>query len=320
MIGKDIRDTFFDTLYEDALKDKDVMIITADADAFGLRQFKENIPDRFINIGVTEQNMINVAAGMSTRRKSVFVYAIIPFVTMRCYEQIKFNLSGMNLPVNIVGVGTGFSFGFDGPSHHGINDISIMRSVPNMQIFNPCDEMSTIASYNLMKLGRGPSYIRLDKGQFDDVYEWDEIFTDSEKIPVSKNNFQKFKYLTPYENSDILVVSTGYTTHLVKKYIDTFQDESANVSFIDVYQIKNFPHINFKRYEHVVVIEEHCKTGGLFSIISEQITNNGDNVKVHSISALDAEHLVYGDREYLLELNGITVKNLSKLIKRINYV
>jgi len=319
---KDIRDAFFDMLYEDALKDKDIIVITADADAFGLRQFKKNISDRFINIGVTEQNMINVAAGMAMRNKKVFVYGIIPFITMRCYEQIKFNLSGMNLPVKIVGVGTGFSFGFDGPSHHGINDIAIMRSVPNMQIFNPCDETSTVASYKLMKLSDSPSYIRLDKGKYEDIYTNDAVSKIPEdkiillKAYTEKNEFKTYKFLTDNDVGKILVISTGYATHIVKKYIETSQSNIDDISFMDIYQIKTFPYENLDMYEHIIVIEEHCKTGGLYNIVLEKAASNINKPNVHSISLMDAEHLIYGDRKFLLEKNGITVKNLAKNIDK----
>jgi len=312
-MGKDIRDVFFDELYKSAVIDKKIIVITADADAFGLQQFKENIPDRFINIGVAEQNMINVAAGLALRGKKVFVYSIIPFITMRCFEQIKFNLSGMNLDVVIVGVGTGFSFGFDGPSHHGIIDISIMRSIPNMEIYNPCDENSTINSFHSAYRSITPTYIRLDKGQFDDIYKFEEL-SKAEDRYIYNHDIVEYKYLTENRNSNILVISTGYTTHVVKEYIKQCPKEIKNISFIDVYKLKEFPDINLKNYKHIIVVDENSWSGGLFTIICENVAINGYNTRVHPITALGIEYLIYGDRKYLLEKNNITSKKIQEVI------
>ena len=165
----DIRDAFFDELYLLGKKDSSVIVISDDLDAWGLRKFKEDFPERFINIGVAEQNMIDVAAGLASCGKKVFVYGICSYVTARCLEQIKFSVCSMNLPVVIIGVGAGFSFSFDGPSHHGIHDVGIMRMMPEITIYNPIDAESTVASARMAYTQKIPAYIRLDKGIFPDL-------------------------------------------------------------------------------------------------------------------------------------------------------
>jgi len=139
----DIRDAFFDEIYKCAAKDKNVIFIAADMDAFSLRKYKKDLPDQYINIGVAEQNMIAVAAGLALCGKKVFLYAIIPFITFRCLEHIKVNICSMNLPVAIIGVGSGLSFGFDGPTHHAVQDIAVMRVLPEIEILNPSDSASS---------------------------------------------------------------------------------------------------------------------------------------------------------------------------------
>ena len=109
-MGIDIRDAFFDEIYDIASKDKNVIFITADADAFSLRRYKRDFPEQFINVGVAEQNMVLIAAGLALSGKKVFVYSIIPFITMRCYEHIKANICSMDLDVTIIGCGAGLSF------------------------------------------------------------------------------------------------------------------------------------------------------------------------------------------------------------------
>ena len=136
MSGIDIRDAFFDSFYELGAADESVVFLSSDMDAFSLRKFKNDFPERFVNVGVAEQNMVNVAAGLAIAGKKVFCYGIGAFVTMRCYEQIKVNLCSNNLNVNIIGAGAGFSFGHDGPTHHGLQDVALMRVLPEMSIID----------------------------------------------------------------------------------------------------------------------------------------------------------------------------------------
>src|SRR5687767_11856912 len=113
----DMRDAFFEELFQIALKDRDVVVLMADQGAMTFKKFEEKIPNQLINVGIAEQNMISVAAGLALSGKKVFVHAIANFTTIRCYEQIKVDLSIMNLPVTIAGIGGGFAYGSDGPTH-----------------------------------------------------------------------------------------------------------------------------------------------------------------------------------------------------------
>ena len=153
-----------------ACQDKDLVFITADADAFSLRKFKNDFPDRFVNVGVAEQTMVLLATGLAMCGKNVFIYSIIPFITQRALEHIKVNICSMNLPVTIVGCGAGLSFGFDGPTHHATQDISAMRSLPDMQILSPCDARSSSMCAEIAHKSNQPTYVRLDKGKFEEVY------------------------------------------------------------------------------------------------------------------------------------------------------
>ena len=197
-MGVDIRDAFFDEIYDIASKDKDVIFITADADAFSLRKYKQDFPDQFINVGVAEQNMVLIATGLALSGKKVFIYSIIPFITMRCYEHIKANICSMDLDVTIIGCGAGLSFSKDGPTHHAIHDIGVMRVLPEMTILNPCDAESAKFSARYSYENKSPKYVRIDKGVFDDIYSFNEGM-DGIKV-VS-------------EVKDVTLISTGYMTH-----------------------------------------------------------------------------------------------------------
>ena len=172
----DIRDVFFDELYTYAKENKNIMVLSADMDAFSLRKIAKDMPDQYLNVGVSEQNMINVASGLALAGKIVFCYSIASFATMRCYEQIKVNLCSMNLPVIIVGAGAGFSFGFDGPTHHGLQDLSSMRLLPEMSIVDLSSNDIAKKSIEFAIFNNGPLYIRLDKGAFPDWYNKQDNF------------------------------------------------------------------------------------------------------------------------------------------------
>ena len=127
-----MRDALFNRLYEIAKNDKDVVIVSADMGAPALDRFRRDLSNQFINTGIAEQNTILVSAGLTLGNKKVFAYAIAPFITLRCYEQIKIELAAMNIPVTLIGVGAGFSYDDSGPTHHTLEDLSIMRVLPNI--------------------------------------------------------------------------------------------------------------------------------------------------------------------------------------------
>ena len=172
----DIRDAFFQKISNYALSDPDFIIITNDMEAFALEDFKSKHPDRFINSGVAEQNMVNVAAGLASAGKKVLIFGILSFISTRCFEQIKLNICGMNLPIIIVGIGPGLSFSYDGPTHHATNDITIMRQLPELRILNPNDENTAYVAAEIALNFLAPTYVRLDKGQFSsEIFDAKEV-------------------------------------------------------------------------------------------------------------------------------------------------
>ena len=143
-----MRDTFLESVYALMSKNKDIFFVTADFGSPVLDKIRSDCPDQFINVGIAEQNLINVSVGIALEGYKVFAYAIAPFITMRCYEQIRVNLALLSnirkLNVNLIGVGAGYSYPVSGPTHQCYEDISIMRTMPNMQIFSPRDRKSVV--------------------------------------------------------------------------------------------------------------------------------------------------------------------------------
>ena len=166
----DIRDAFFDALYEIALKDSKVVLLVADMGAFSLDRFRKDLPDQYYNVGIAEQNLINVATGLAIGGKKVFTYAIAPFIIQRCYEQLKVNLSAMNLPITVIGMGTGICYTNDGPTHHATQDVANIRALPNFNILSISDPFSAKQAIRIAYNNSQPTYIRLDKGNYNIIY------------------------------------------------------------------------------------------------------------------------------------------------------
>lgn len=293
----DIRDAFFDEIYKLGAEDRNVVFLTDDLDAFSLRKFKEDFPAQFINIGVAEQNMVNIAAGLATCGKKVFAYGIAPFVTMRCFEQIKVNLCSMNLPVTIIGVGAGFSFGFDGPTHHGTQDVSLMRSLPEITIYNPSDAAVASACAHLAYKSRGPVYVRLDKGKFPGLTKEGEDFSDGVRI------------VRPLRGTNI--VATGFMTAQALLVADELERKGVRVGVVDLYRLKPIPEAFVARVidpsKRIVTLEEHSLVGGLGSIVCEQVADHQRHVSVKRIGVKDRQFVEYGSREWFHTVNGLDV-------------
>lgn len=299
----DIRDAFFDEIYEIGKADRNMLFLTDDMDAFGLRKFVRDFPAQYFNVGVAEQNQINVAAGLTLSGKKVFVFGICSFMTMRCFEQIKFNFCGMNLPVVVVGIGAGFSFDSDGPALHGTQDIAIMRSLPEMTIYNPPDAMSASAVARLAYEKDGPSYIRLDKGVYPIIYE--------NKFELENG----FKVIRPVQAVNI--ISTGHMTAVSIKLAEELEKQGVNVGLIDLMRLKPVAPLFYKTIENsesLITIEENSLVGGLGSIVSELLSDNNSGIKLKRIGSQDKQFLVYGTRNWLQSLNGLTLPDLQETV------
>lgn len=302
----DIRDAFFDKIYDIASKDKNVIFMTADADAFSIRKYKKDFPNQFINVGVAEQNMIIVASGLALSGKKVFIYAIIPFITMRCYEHIKVNICSMNLPITIIGAGAGLSFGNDGPTHHAVQDISIMHTLPEMTILNPADSMSASVCAQLSYDSDSPIYVRLDKGIFPNIYDKNDNYSNGLKI---------IKKL-----SDINIVSTGFMTQQALKIADKLN--SINIGIVDLYRIKP---INEKllldivdRSRQLITIEENSIVGGIGSMLSNILVDNQRDTPLKRIAIADKQCFDYGNRDWLHKKYKIDIDSIVEYINKLN--
>lgn len=301
MESLDIRDALFNRFYEVAKADSRVVMLAADYDAFGLKKFKDEFPDRFVNAGVSEQNMINMAAGLAIRGKKVFCYSIAMFMVARCYEQLKLNLCSLNLPVSLIGGGVGFSFGFDGISHHAVNDIAIMRTLPEMQIFDCADTASAEFAIDAALSLKTPQYIRLDKGVFP-------------RLPLSDENRKTgFRVIAPL--SEFNIVTCGFMVQTALAISESLQKRGIRVGVVDTFRVAplsdQLASQVLSKSKAVFVVEENCKQGALGSAVGEMILEKDIRTKLVSFALPDKHFVEYGKREwfhkkYLLDEASLT--------------
>lgn len=288
------RDVFIDTIYEFAKKDKDVYFMSADLGAKALDRFREDLPKQFIHAGISEQNMIDVAAGLAQSGKKVYVYAMTPFITFRCYEQIKVVLGSMNLPVTIVGIGAGYSYDDAGPTHYAIEDISCMRVIPNIEILNPSDENSIVAAAKLSYEEPKFRYLRIDRKFLPNVYKEENILEGVCEISSGEK---------------VVLLTNGYMFQKAVEIKEILHDKGINLGLVDIFRIKPLNKEKLKeivqRYDKVVILEEHFLDGGLGSSVLEVLSDVGVLVPTLRLGIIDKYLFDNGGRDYIHKLSGI---------------
>ena len=304
---KTMRDVFFDRLYEIAKKDKNIILVCADMGAPSLDKFRKDLSSQFLNIGIAEQNMITVSSGLALSGKNVFAYAIMPFITLRCYEQIKIDMCAMNVPMTTVGVGAGFSYDDSGPTHHTTEDIAIMRCLPNITILNVTDNVMASACAEIAYRFDSPLYIRLDREPFQVLYKKDEDF--SKGLSCLR------------EGKDLCIVATGNMVHKALEVAEILEKHSIKVAVVDLYRLKP---INVKtllkfieQSEKIVTLEENLINGGIGSIIAEVLVDNNVTIPLKRIAIPDKYCYTYGGRECIRKTIGLDTNGVVKTILKL---
>lgn len=313
-IKKAMRDALIEQIYNRMHKDKSLFFVTADFGSPKLDKLKEEFKERFINVGIAEQNLINVATGLAIEGLTVYAYAIAPFLTMRAYEQIRNNLSLMSqikeFNINLIGVGAGLSYDVSGPTHHCLEDLSIIRTLPNIDVFSPSDWVLAERFLDYSINVKRPKYARFDSKPLPQIYE-DTIDIDLE------NGFYELA-----RGEKVCMVSTGFMTHRALKAVDRLKEESINIGLIDMFLLRPFNEGLFfeslSRYKFIVTIEEaFINKGGLDSLVSNLLESKDSNIRLKRIGFKDRHVFDIGGREHLHKLNALDEESIIKIVKEI---
>jgi transketolase len=305
ILDVDMRDAFFDEVYNIAKNDSHVIFLTGDMGAFSLDRFKKDLPNQYINMGAAEQNMVSVAAGLALGGKKVFIYSIVSFATMRCFEQIRVDLCCMRLPVTIVGTGSGVTYGSDGPTHHALQDVAIMRALPEMTIFNPSDAYLTQAVAKMALECLSPSYVRIEKGKLPAIYDKDKTDFSQGLAEIRSGN-------------DLLIIATGNMAHQALETAAILEEHSLSAAVMDLYRLKPLnAELLLKiidKSKHIVTLEENTIIGGLGSAVSEILSDHVRSNRLKRIAFPDQYCFESGDRASLQTLYGLASDSIAKSI------
>jgi len=309
---KTMRDALIEQIYNRMHENEAIFFVSADFGAPVLDKMREKFKDRFINVGIAEQNLINISTGLALEGFIVYAYAIAPFLTMRAYEQVRVNLSLSSqfkeINVNLIGVGAGVSYDVSGPTHHCFEDITIMRTLPNFIVFSPSDWMLSEGFVDFSINIRKPKYIRLD----------------GKPLPQIYNNVKRFNLENGFyeleKGKEICIVSTGYMTHKALKVAKELRKNKINIGVIDVFLLKpvneDLLFDSLKKYKFIVTIEEaFINKGGLDSLILHILKNKNSGIKLKNLGFKDEYVFKSGNRDYLYKLHGFDDENIIKIIK-----
>lgn len=305
-----MRDAFIGSLCERMKSDDRIFFLAADLGAPALDRMRSEFPGRFINVGIAEQNLINVASGLALEGFAVYTYAIAPFITMRAYEQVRVNLaiSSQIRPVNVtmIGLGGGVSYQVSGPTHHSLEDLAIMRLLPNVSVYCPSDWVTAAALVDRTRTDIGPKYIRFDGKALPALQEH-----------ISAGDMERgFRELT--QGSKVCIISTGYMTHRAI----AVAAEAGDVGVIDLFMLKPLDRDrlleNISRYRHVISIEEgFIGCGGLDSAIGALLTDARSPVTLDRIGFNDRYVFDLGSRDYLHGLSGMDNSSIAARVRKL---
>jgi transketolase len=300
-----MRDAFIRGLLEVAERDDRVMLLTADLGFKIFDRFAERFPGRFLNMGVAEANMAGVSAGLAMSGLRPFIYSIVPFVAMRCYEQIRDDICYHNVPVTIVGVGGGYSYGHCGPTHHALEDVALMRLLPNMTVIAPGDPAEVQLAVRASAQHSGPLYLRLGRAGDPAVHREAPAFAIGRAIVVR-------------EGKDCSIIATGGMLPVAVSAAEELRRGGIEAEVVSMHTVKpldeELVRERLQRRVPLFTLEEHFRTGGLGSAVAELAASSGAG-PVERLGVGDEFAHLSGNQEYLRAAQGLSAEQVAERIR-----
>ena len=297
-----MRANFFELLKEEMKNDKSLFLIIADQGLGLIEAIQEEFPDRFINVGIAEQNMIGVAAGLCNVGFRPFCYTISNFLTERSFEQIRNDICFHKYPITLIGASTGFDNGKLGPTHQIIDDIGCIKVLPNMNIYSPCSIKSISMIFEEIIKNKEPAYVRIGKGSYD--------------IEPIEDNINHM--VVKSDNSDILVITHGT---VLKNCVEAAKIDN-NFSIFCMNKIKPLDKEKikelFEKYSKIVVVEDHFVTSGLYNSLCQCLVEMQlQKTRLYSIGTPEKYENIVGDRDYFADRYGYSSLKISQFVSKI---
>ena len=300
-----MRDVLIQKIQQRAAIDSSIFFLTGDMGAPALDQFRDQLPNNMIHCGISEQHMISFAAGLALEGNLPFCFTLAPFVTARCYEQIKCSVAAMNQPVVLIGLGPGLSYADAGPTHYATEDIAIIDALPNFRIFTPADHISVDHLTERCFSERLPTYIRIDRDSIPPIY--------SENLDPSTFSGGCVELET---GTDACIISSGYALQRAKKTIQELGKHGKSIGLVDLFQpkplIENKLTKILKGYKKIIIIDEQSVPGGIASILLSHINTNQLSCSLLSIGLKKEFFFENGGRDFLLDQNGLEINGMVR--------
>ncbi len=299
---------FAEILLSLAKKDKNIVVVTSDSRGSGkLTNFGKELPDQIIEVGIAEQNLVAICAGLSAVGKKVFGVSPSSFLTARALEQIKNDIAYSNHPVTLVGISSGVSYGQLGSTHHSIHDVAVLRAINNLNIVIPCDNFETQEVIKSAVNYSEPLFIRFGKKPMLKIHNENQSFKIGKGIKVK-------------EGKDLVFIATGETVQRAYQAIEILEKDNFKCTLISMHTIKPFDEDLFlqsvKNTKGIITVEEHSESGGLgekcASILAQKkiITN-------FKVIGFPDEYMVNGSQSDVLDYYNMSPKTLAEIAKNL---
>ena len=303
-----MRDTVIQVITKAARHDPDIMFLSADFGAPALDEFRRDLPNQFIQTGICEQHMIDMAAGLALSGKKVYCYAMAPFLPSRCFEQIKCSLASMNLPVTLIGVGVGLGYDHSSMTHIQVEDIACMRTINHIEILTPADNIMAAAMARLTVEKPAFRYLRLERQSGEHPHPC--IYDEAEAAEALRLGFWSVRGdLSANQASIMILTSGGLFNEAIDASLQLSMEYGISTQVIDVVRIKPFAVENLVHLldgrDHVptLTVEEHTLSGGLGATVCEAVVDYASDHPfcwpIYRLGLHDGFELVNGNREQL---------------------
>ena len=300
------RQAICETLLNAAASDPDIVVLCSDSrGSASMTAFAKQFPAQFVEVGIAEQNLVSVSAGLAACGKKAFAFSPASFLSTRSYEQAKIDVAYSNTNVKLVGISGGISYGALGMSHHSCQDIAAFCALPDMRVYLPSDRFMTARLIEALLQDEKPAYVRVSRSATPDVYEETlEFALDKAKVIA--------------EGADVMLIACGEMVPYAVEAAKILQRDGAQAGVLDMYCLKPLDEAAVLKYARkckcLVTMEEHSVFGGLGSLVA-QVTAANCPVKVKQIALPDA-HLIPGEAKAVFAHYGMDAEGIAKTVKK----
>lgn len=303
------RQAICETLMNAAKNDKDVIALCSDSrGSASMTPFFNEFPEQAVEVGIAEQNLVSIAAGMAHAGKKTYCFSPACFISTRSYEQAKVDVAYSNTNVKLIGISGGISYGELGMSHHSAQDIAAMTAIPNMRVYLPSDRFQTTKLIEALLKDEKPAYVRVGRNPVEDIYSEDNIPFEMDRATV--HNWGN-------GNKKVVIVACGEMVHPAIEAAKNLAKDNINVIVIDMYCLKPFDSMtlldNATDADLIVSIEEHAPFGGLGSEVASVISANIPKKVIQK--ALPDDHVITGKSQAVFDYYGLNSEGIIKTVK-----